>query len=235
MNNIDVNYQPLNLASQTERAEFIRQTYLHLAIAVLGFIALELILFKTGVAYGIAEWMLGGQYTWLLVLGGFMFASFQAEKWARSSTSQNNQYAGLFLYTLAEAIIFIPLLLIAANFAGIEIIMQAGLMTLFLFIGLTLVVFTTKKDFSFLRNILMVGGMVALGLIVLGIIFGFQLGLFFSFAMVALAAGSILYQTSNLVHNYHTGQHVAAALGLFASLMLLFWYILRILLAFARD
>ncbi|MEL7146122.1 MAG: Bax inhibitor-1 family protein, partial [Bacteroidota bacterium] len=155
---------------------------------------------------------------------------------ARSTTSVNMQYAGLMLYTLIEAIIFIPLLYIAASIAGVEIITQAAVMTLFLFGGLTAVVFITKKDFSFLKNILVVGGFVAMGLIVLGIIFGFELGLFFSVAMVALAAGSILYQTSNLFTSYQSGQHVAAALGLFASLMLLFWYILRILIAIAgRD
>ncbi len=235
MDNINVNYQPISLGTQTEKAEFIRQTYLHLALAVLGFILFELIFFQTGMAYTLAGWMLSGKYTWLIVLGGFMFISYQAESWARSSTSVNTQYAGLALYTIGEAIIFVPLLLIAANVAGPGVILNAAMMTLSLFVGLTLVVFTTKKDFSFLRNILVVGGFVAMGFIVLGIIFGFELGLFFSVAMVALAAGSILYQTSNMINHYHTGQHVAAALGLFASLMLLFWYILRILLAFARD
>lgn len=224
----------LDIATETEKAEFIRQTYLHLAIAVLGFIAIELVFFQTGIADGIAQWMFSSTYIWLIVLGGFMFISYKAEAWARSNTSKQMQYAGLLLYTLGEAIIFIPLLYIAANVAGIDIILQAGLMTVFLFLGLTVVVFMTKKDFSFLRNIIVIGSFMAMGLIVLGILFGFELGLFFSFAMVGLAAASILYQTSNLVKNYHTGQHVAAALGLFASLMLLFWYILRILLIF-RD
>ncbi|MDN5200117.1 Bax inhibitor-1 family protein [Fulvivirgaceae bacterium BMA10] len=235
MNETQSHFQPLNVVSESEKAEFIRQTYLHVTFAVLGFVVLELILFQTGVAYSIASLMLSGQYTWLIVLGGFMFVSYQAEKWARSSTSKQMQYAGLFLYTLGEAIIFVPLLMIAASFSGGELIQKAALMTIFLFVGLTIVVFTTKKDFSFLRNVLVVGGFVAMGLIVLGIIFGFELGLFFSFAMVALAAGSILYQTSNLIHHYQTGQHVAAALALFASLMLLFWYILRIFIALSDD
>ena len=209
-------YQPLSSATVSERAEFIRKTYLHVALAVVVFMLLEVIFFATGIAEAVAGLLLTGGWTWLIVLGGFMFVSFKAEKWARSSTSQQTQYVGLFVYTLAEAIIFIPLLYIAANFAP-GAIEQAAYMTLFLFAGLSIVVLTTKKDFSFMRNILAVGGMVALGLIVLGIIFGFELGIYFSFAMVALAAGSILYQTSNLVHHYNTQQHVAAALGLFAS------------------
>lgn len=78
----------------------------------------------------------------------------------------------------------------------------------------------------------MVGFFIAIGLIIAGMIFGFNLGLAFSAGMVVLAAGSILYQTSNLVHKYSTDQHVGASLGLFASLMLLFWYLLSI---FSRD
>ena len=52
----------------------------------------------------------------------------------------------------------------------------------------------------------------------------------FSYAMIALACGYILYDTSNVLHNYRTDQYVAAALALFAAVMLLFWYVLRILL-----
>lgn len=234
MNDYQTKVHPLDVVSQVERAEFIRKTYLHVAMAVLGFVLIEILLFQTGAAYSIAELMFTGQYTWLIVLGGFMFITFQAEKWARSSTSKQMQYVGLLLYTIAEAIIFVPLLLIASNIAGGELIQQAALMSIALFAGLSMIVFTTKKDFSFLRSALVVGGFIAMGLIVLGIIFGFELGLFFSVAMVALAAGSILYQTSNIINHYQTEQHVAAALTLFASLMLLFWYILRILIAL-RD
>ena len=110
---------------------------------------------------------------------------------------------------------------------------QAAIMTIALFAGLSTIVFVTKKDFSFLRSILAIGFFVALGLIVSGVIFGFDLGLWFSVGMVILAAGSILYTTSNMIHKYDEEQYVAAALGLFASLMLLFWYILRIFMS--RD
>jgi FtsH-binding integral membrane protein len=46
----------------------------------------------------------------------------------------------------------------------------------------------------------------------------------------------VLYDTSNIIHRYQPGDHVAAALSLFASIALLLWYVLRILLAFTgRD
>ena len=48
-------------------------------------------------------------------------------------------------------------------------------------------------------------------------------------ACLVLAAGSILYNTSNVLHHYRTDQHVAAALNLFASFALLLYYVLMIL------
>ena len=116
-----------------------------------------------------------------------------------------------------------------------RMVMQAGIVTLGLFTGLSAVVLLTGRDFSFLRTALTVGGFIAIGLIVAGIAFGFNLGLWFSVAMVLLAGGSILYQTSNMLHYYRTDQYVAASLGLFGALMLLFWYILRIFMSMSSE
>ena len=120
----------------------------------------------------------------------------------------------------------------AVGYTGsLDILMQAAMTTLFMFTGLTSVVFLTKTDFSFLRTILIVGGFVSLGTIVVGAIFGFNLGLWFSVGMVVLASVSILYQTNQIKNKYGTEQYVGASLQLFASVMLLFWYILRILMS----
>ena len=56
----------------------------------------------------------------------------------------------------------------------------------------------------------------------------------FIVAMIALMCGFILYETSNVLHHYHTSQHVAAALAIFASLATLFWYVIRLLMSL-RD
>ena len=145
------------------------------------------------------------------------------------------QYAGLALYVIAEAVIFVPLLYIAANFSSGDVIPKAGIVTLGLFLGITSVVFLTRKDFSFLGPILAIGGFIALGFIFSGIVFGFGLGSIFSFVMVAFAGAAILYNTSNILHQYRTDQHVAASLTLFASVALLFWYILQIFMGGSRD
>lgn len=219
--------------SDERRVAFYKKTYTHVALAVLIFIVAEYLFFQSPMIVNFALSLIGG-WSWLLLLGGFMLITNYAEGLALKSEDKNVHYIALIIYAIAEAFIFIPLLFMAFSMIdGVEVLQKAAVMTISLFIGLSAVVIFTKKDFSFLRSALMIGFVLALGLIVAGTIFGFDLGLWFSVAMVALAAGSILYSTSNMVHKYHEDQYVAAALGLFASLMLLFWYILRIFMS--RD
>jgi FtsH-binding integral membrane protein len=224
---------PVADASVAERSAFIRRTYLHLAMAILAFTGLEVILFQTGAVEPIMRTLLATKYSWLIVLGAFLGVSWLAEWWANSTTSQGMQYLGLGLYVVAQAIIFVPLLAMAVAYAP-DILVKAVIVTGLLFLGLTVTAFTTRKDFSFLGGALKIGGLIALGVVVASIVFGFTLGLLFSAIMVLFAGAAILYTTSNVIHKYNTTQHVAAALSLFAAVALLFWYVLRILLALGR-
>ena len=235
-NNYNTNYQNNNApelvsyATNIEQATFYRKTYSHVAIALLAFIVVEAILINT-VPESLIFSMVSSPFVWLFILGGFWLGSMLANKWTQAQ-DKSTQYRGLGIYVLLEAIIFLPMIYIAIDLSdGLAIISQAGIITLSLFAGLTAVVFLTRVDFSFLRTILVVGGFLALGLIVAGALFSFDLGLWFSVAMVALAAGGILYETYNIKNVYSTDQYVAAALQLFSSVMLLFWYVLRILLS----
>ena len=235
-NNYNTNYQNNNApelvsyATNVEQATFYRKTYSHVAIALLAFIVVEAILINT-VPESLIFSMVSSPFVWLFILGGFWLGSMLANKWTQAQ-DKSTQYRGLGIYVLLEAIIFLPMIYIAIDLSdGLAIISQAGIITLSLFAGLTAVVFLTRVDFSFLRTILVVGGFLALGLIVAGALFRFDLGLWFSVAMVALAAGGILYETYNIKNVYSTDQYVAAALQLFSSVMLLFWYVLRILLS----
>lgn len=221
-------------AGVDERADFITKTYLHLAGAIGVFVILEAVLLQAPFTEALVQRMAGGRYSWLIVLGLFMGASWLAESWARSATSLVTQYAGLGLFIVAEAIIFLPLMFVARQMDPATI-PAAGLFTLGLFGAMTLIVFVTRKDFSFMRSILIFGGFAALALIICAIVFNMSLGPIFCVAMVALACGYILYDTSNVLHHFRIGQHVAASLALFASVALLFWYILRLVMAFSRD
>ncbi|MFZ1700218.1 MAG: Bax inhibitor-1 family protein [Pyrinomonadaceae bacterium] len=217
-------------AAPVERAAFIRRTYTLLAAAILAFIVVEAFFFATPIAGMVANVIFsGGAIGWLLVLGLFMGISYLANRWAVSETSVAVQYAGLGIFIVAEAIIFIPLIMVATYYSGdTSVLMKAGVVTLGLFMGITLTVFITRSDFSFLRPILAIGGFAALGFIIASAIFGFTLGTVFAFVMVAFAGTAILYETSNVLHRFNTKQHVAASLTLFASVALLFWYILSI-------
>ena len=216
-------------ALPAHRAQFIRKTYMLLAVAILAFVAVEAALFMTGAAYAIVSVMfMGGSMGWLVVLGLFMAVSFLANRWAMSNTSTAMQYLGLGIFIIAEAIIFVPMIFIAATYSDATVIPKAGIVTLGLFLGITATVFITKADFSWLGPIVAIGGFAALGFIVASIIFGFSLGSIFAFVMVAFAGTAILYNTSQVLHQYNTSQHVAAALTLFAGIALLFWYILSI-------
>lgn len=222
---------PVSSLTDEKRVAFYKKTYTHLAMAVLLFVIVEWVFFQIEPLVNFAFSMTQG-WRWLLMLGGFMLATNYAEKMAFKNHNINQQYLGLLIYVIAEAFIFIPLIgmaMMIAESGGVNILNQAAILTLSLFTGLSAVVLITKKDFSFLKSMLAIGFFIALGLIVAGMVFGFNLGLWFSVGMVVLASGSILYQTSNMVHKYSEDQYVGASLGLFASLMLLFWYILSIL------
>lgn len=216
-------------SSDIEKADFYKKTYLHVALAILAFIGVETILLQI-VPDQVIFAMFGQRYIWLLIIGVFWLASVLATKWSLS-LSKSTQYLGLGFYILLEAVIFLPLIKIATLYAGPQVIFQAAMLTTAMFSGISFVAFTSKRDFSFLRNIIVIGGFISLGLIVGGMLFGFNLGLWFSVGMVILASATILYQTSKLKDSYSTNQYVGASLQLFASIMLLFWYILSILMS----
>ena len=134
---------------------------------------------------------------------------------------------------MAEAIIFLPLMYIAAYYSDPSVLPAAALLTVLLFAVLTLTAVTTRADISFLRGVLVFGGLLALGLILASLLFGFTLGVVFAAAMVGLAA-AILYSTSNVMLHYRTDQYVAASLSLFAAVALLFYYVLVILVSLRR-
>ncbi|MGH1540218.1 MAG: Bax inhibitor-1/YccA family protein [Arenicella sp.] len=221
-------------ASADERVGFIRKTYTHLALSIAAFALLETFLQKMGFGEKAMALLAGSSWSWLIVLGVFMVVSIVADKWARDDYSPALQYAGLGLYIVAEAFIFLPLLYMAQAIAP-GVIENAAILTLGLVAGITAVAFTTRKDFSFLAPALTIGGIIAMGVIVASIAFGFQLGMFFSAAMIIFAAGSILYSTSNIIHVYRADQHVAASLSLLASVGLLFWYVIQFMMSFMGD
>lgn len=233
----DPNTRAAAWAQEDERSLFIRRTYGHLAGAIALFVALQAALFTLVPAEtldGLMRLMLGTRFGWLGVILAVTAVSWVANWWALSGASKGLQYFGLLLYVVAEAVIFMPLLYIANRFAP-QAIPAAGVLTLVVFGGLTAMIFVTKADLTSWGKYLWAGGLAAIGVILCAILFNFELGVWFSGLMIGLASCYILYDTSNVLRNYRTDQYVAASLALFASVALLFWWILRLFMQMRRD
>jgi FtsH-binding integral membrane protein len=209
------------------RSVFITRTYSHVVGGILGFVLVELALFESGLAAQIFGFMSG--FNWLWILGAFMLIGWLATRTAQTSTSLGMQYFAYAMYVIAEALIFVPLL-VMANMKAPGAIDSATLVTCLGAAGLMIVAHRTRKDFSFLRAILMWGGVVALLAIVGGAVFGLGLGTWFSVLMIGFAGAAVLYDTSNIIHQYPEDRYVSAAMQLFASIALMFWYVLRLIM-----
>lgn len=233
----DANSLAAAWAQEDERTAFIRRTYLHLAGAIALFAGIEAAIFTLvpgDVLTGLMNVLFQTRFGWLGVILAMTGVSWVAQWWALSGASRGLQYLGLLMYVAAQAFIFVPLLYIANVFAP-DAIPAAGVLTLVVFGGLTLLVMVTKVDLTSWGKYLWAGGLAAIGVIVCAILFNFELGVWFSGLMIGLASAYILYDTSNVLRTYRTDQYVAAALALFASVALLFWYILQLFIQLRRN
>jgi len=226
----NLSYQgPVASLSAEDRSQFIWKCYAHVVGAVLAFAAISAYLYTSGISERIGRAMLEN---WLWVLGAFMLVGWGASHVAHRVQSSAAQYAALAVFVVAEAIIFAPLLFIAQTVQPGVVDSAAGV-TILGAVGLIATAMITGKDFSFLRGLLVWGFFIALAVIVAGALFGFALGTWFMVAMVGFAGAAILYDTSNILHHYPQDKYVAASLELFASIALMFWYVLQLFMS--RD
>lgn len=224
----NVNYLgPVSDASVEDRSDFIWKCYAHVVVAILAFAAIEVYFFSSGIAERIAAPMLNN---WLFVLGGFMLVSWGATHVAHRIESKNAQYAAFAAFIFIEALIFAPMLYIAA-ISQPGVIDSAAGVTILGCVGLIATAMITRKDFSFLRGMLTWMFFLAMAGIIGSLLFGFHLGTWFSVAMIGFAGAAILYDTSNIMHHYPQDRYVAASMALFASIALMFWYILRLFMS----
>lgn len=232
----------------SDRVAFLRKTYGLLGVALIAFAAFTggMMRFATVTSFEFSRWALAGQLNWLLVIVLFMGVGYVAQRLAFSPSSRGLQLAGLGVFVIAESMLLQPILwvliwrfgnhamlrsgVLLSGQAG-SILMQAVLITLTIFVGLTLTVFLTKKDFSFLRGVLTIGSFAVLGVILAAMLFGFSLGALFCGAVILLMAGYILYQTSMVMSYFPPSGYVAASLMLFSTIATLFWYVLQLLMS----
>jgi hypothetical protein len=215
------------------RSEFIWKCYAHVVGAIFALIAVEYYLFTSGAANAIAGAMMNSP---MMVMIGFIALSWGAGHVAHRLESTTAQYAAFALFVVLWAIMFVPILSYAIMYGqerGINIIEDAAMITAFGCAGLIATVMITRKDFSFLRGIMVWGFFIAIGLIVASLAFGFHLGTWFSVGMIGFAGAAVLYDTSNIMHHYPQDKYVAASMALFSSIAMMFFYILRLFMS--RD
>jgi len=233
----------------SDRVAFLRKTYGLLGVSLIAFAALTagFMGLATETSLRFSAWAaFSGPWNWLIVLGLFMLVGYIAQRLAFSPSSRGTQLFGLCLAVVAQAVLLQPLLWVvilrfgnrAMLSSGVlmsgqvaSILGQAVVITLAIFIGLTLTVFLTKKDFSFLRGALTIAAFAALGVILAAAFFGFSLGALFAGAMILVMAGYILYQTSLVMSHFPPQAFVAAALMLFSTIATLFWYVLQLVMS----
>jgi modulator of FtsH protease len=138
--------------------------------------------------------------------------------------------AALFGFTTLTGVMISPLLSILAR-TNPASIWQAGVLTVGIFGGLTAYVFVSKKDFSFLRGLMVTGLIVVIlaGLLNILIVGSSALGFAISAVTLLLFAGFVLYDTSNIIRHYPTNEYVAGALSLYLDAFNIFLAILSLL------
>jgi modulator of FtsH protease len=136
----------------------------------------------------------------------------------------------LFGFTTLTGVIISPVLYIVGQNNPASIL-QAGVLTVGIFGGLTVYAFLSRKDFSFLRGMLVVGliTVVLSGLLNVLVVGSSGLGFALAVASLLLFSGYVLYDTSNIIRRYPTNEYVAAALSLYLDIFNMFLALLRIL------
>ena len=176
------------------------------------------------------DFIASSSYAWLLLLGGFMIVNWLATTAAHDVLDPSRQYAGLFGMAAAEALIFAPFLhyFFEVQPNGDSTVVAAALITAVGFAGLT------GRRVRHAARPVVPAAAAAVGRrqrpgadrrrgavrararhLVLG-------------GDDRPGRGSILYQTQTIIRRYPAEAYVGASVQLFASVMLLFWYVLRL-------
>ena len=222
---------PVSSLGVNQRATFITRTYTHLLLAILAFAAIEFAIFGSGLADRFVP-VIGN--AWIVFILLFVGGGWAATHYAHKSVSKATQYAWLGIYIALNALLFMPILWIANNFYP-GMITSAATATVVGFTALTAIAVYTRKDFSFLRGILMWGGLAIFAVIMVSFFTSMTLGPIFGVLLVAFAGAAILYDTSNILHHYPEDRYVAASLSLFGSVAMMFYYILYLMMSLRGD
>jgi FtsH-binding integral membrane protein len=141
----------------------------------------------------------------------------------------------LFTFTALESI---TLGVICAMYRAMglgDIVVTAAALTAAIFIGLTIYVYNTKTDFSFLGGFLMAGMLVMFLWGLLNIFLGWHGGFFYAAIGALLCCGLILFDTSLIILRSGYDDHIGACATLYLDVVNLFIYLLQLLASTRGD
>jgi FtsH-binding integral membrane protein len=206
--------------SLEERTGFIRKVYALFFLGILFGIGGVLLGFALpAVRVGIAQ---SPFIALILMIGGVFAANALRLK-------PGINIVALLGFTTLTGLIISPAMAAFAYYNPTSIV-QAGVLTVGIFGGLTTYVFVSKKDFSFMRGMVVTGLIIVflsalLNMFIASSAFGFAI----SVAALLLFSGFVLYDTSNIIRRYPTNEYIAGALSLYLDAFNIFLALLRIL------
>ncbi|HJQ67404.1 MAG TPA: Bax inhibitor-1/YccA family protein [Blastocatellia bacterium] len=208
-------------ATVSERLGFIRKVYALFFVGILFAIGGVVIGFNTpSLMIAIAR------HPWITLIA--LIAGVIGAQAVRHMPGIN--VAAFFAFTTFTGVVISPLLyyVSATNPASI---LQAGVLTVGIFGGLTAYVFVSKKDFSFMRGMLWVGLIVIVlgGFLNMLIVGSTGLGFALAAGALILFSGFVLYDTSNIIRRYPTNEYIAGAMDLYLDAFNIFLALIRIL------
>ncbi|KAJ5176892.1 Protein lifeguard 4 [Penicillium canariense] len=203
------------------RMQFVRKVYSILTAQILLTTILSSISFFNATY---CEWI--QQNIWFMFISifgalGFMLATY----WKRKSYPANLLFLSGF--TLMEAYS----ISVVTSFYEARVVLQALVLTLGIFVALTLFACQTKYDFTHWMPYLFgaLWFMILFGFVAMFMPFGSTMELIYGVLGALIFSGYILVDTQLVMRHYHVEEEIAAAIALYLDVLNLFLSILRIL------
>ncbi|MDR2165114.1 MAG: Bax inhibitor-1/YccA family protein [Zoogloeaceae bacterium] len=216
----DVLSERVSVAGETHKV--LRNTYMLLAMT----------LAFSAVVAGVSAWLRLPYPGIILTLVGFYGLLFAIHKCRNSTAGVALVFTltGFMGYTLGPLISHF-----LSSAQGTNILMLALGGTAIIFFAMSAIGLTSKRDFGFMGNFLLVGVLVAFVCGLVSVLFDFPaLSLAVSGAFIFLSSGLILYETNRIVRGGETN-YVIATVMLYMQIYNLLVSLLHILSAFGGD
>ncbi|MGL4758246.1 MAG: Bax inhibitor-1/YccA family protein [Patescibacteria group bacterium] len=214
----------------TALRDFLTKTYFNLFLGILAFVASTYFLIISGAAKTITLFF---SNLWVSI-AVILFLSLSTTFFINFTYSNKNigmQYFGLIGYAILQSILVVPVIY-SASLINPTVLPSAFFFTLALFLLLTAVVYFTGIDFGFMRSFIVFASIASLVIVIVSLLAGFNLGIFFTGFLILLACSYILYDTSNIIQNYESTKPIGAATALLGAIIMLFVNIVQFLMQF---